>query len=413
MGLSAERLRILESIDWSFPDDLTLERWAQGAFDFRRHHWYPATFVPELPYTLIEVLSEPGQCVLDPFAGVATTAWQSLLLGRIPYALEVNKVAVEVAQSFWHLISSYSEGLKAIDEAFEWVQAFDADTDYTSFLSGTFKEEYLRPWFNVGSYNELCYLAQVIERTRTTRSKAALSLAVSSSLAGACEQRRGWGCIADNMLPVVGSLSGSSRYLLQQVTRRLTRLRRDVRAYGEGFVKSFEEAGKRVSKDPGRHIAQCNVMSGSIKLPDQVDLVVTSPPYPSMTDYSTSQRLSYYWLGARPEDDVRYEIGARRKRFRQDWGDLYIGEMRAAFSRIVPQLRSEGYLCLILPIFESRSSLEDVRTKCIELVLDDLAEAGLTLLWDTERFLPAKRRHNNQSWARLKRERVLVYGSEA
>ena len=55
-------------------------------------------------------------------------------------------------------------------------------------------------------------------------------------------------------------------------------------------------------------------------VPDNsVDLVITSPPYPNMTDYVTSQRLSYYFLGLGLADksrlkDLDLEIGPRIRR---------------------------------------------------------------------------------------------------
>src|SRR4030095_2983565 len=48
-----------------------------------------------------------------------------------------------------------------------------------------------------------------------------------------------------------------------------------------------------------------------------VDIVVTSPPYPNVTDYARSQRLSM-WLMDCPMERIREEeIGARFKRHRR------------------------------------------------------------------------------------------------
>ena len=62
-----------------------------------------------------------------------------------------------------------------------------------------------------------------------------------------------------------------------------------------------------------------------------------------MTDYATSQRLSYYLLGSKPDDDLRSEIGARRWRKRSDALDAYRRDMRAALGLVVDQMR-QGHM---------------------------------------------------------------------
>jgi len=67
-----ERLRRL---DWAFEKDDT---------GFLAHdiHPYPAKFIPQIPGTLIAVLSARGELVLDPFGGSGTTALEAIRLGR-------------------------------------------------------------------------------------------------------------------------------------------------------------------------------------------------------------------------------------------------------------------------------------------------------------------------------------------
>ena len=66
-------MTLLSNIDWSFDTSLYSRARSPFLFDCRKYHWYPATFVPEIPYSLIEVLSVPGQVVFDPFGGIGTT----------------------------------------------------------------------------------------------------------------------------------------------------------------------------------------------------------------------------------------------------------------------------------------------------------------------------------------------------
>lgn len=54
---------------------------------------YRACFKPQLPRFFIERLTEPGEVVYDPFSGRGTTGLEAALLGRVPFACDVNPLA--------------------------------------------------------------------------------------------------------------------------------------------------------------------------------------------------------------------------------------------------------------------------------------------------------------------------------
>lgn len=54
---------------------------------------YRACFKAQLPEFLIDRLTRPGDCVLDPFAGRGTTPVQAALMGRRPMANDVNPLS--------------------------------------------------------------------------------------------------------------------------------------------------------------------------------------------------------------------------------------------------------------------------------------------------------------------------------
>src|ERR1700683_4348153 len=51
---------------------------------------HPAVFPPEIPHRLIKLFSFHGETVLDPFAGVGTTALAALPLGRRAICFDQN-----------------------------------------------------------------------------------------------------------------------------------------------------------------------------------------------------------------------------------------------------------------------------------------------------------------------------------
>jgi hypothetical protein len=54
---------------------------------------YRACFKPQLPRFFIELLTDPGELVYDPFAGRGTTTIEAALLGRKPIANDINPLS--------------------------------------------------------------------------------------------------------------------------------------------------------------------------------------------------------------------------------------------------------------------------------------------------------------------------------
>jgi hypothetical protein len=75
----------LRAVDWDFSGADTLG----GGHGL---HPYPAKFPPQIPRTLIELLSQRGELVLDCFGGSGTTALEALLAGRRAASLDANPV---------------------------------------------------------------------------------------------------------------------------------------------------------------------------------------------------------------------------------------------------------------------------------------------------------------------------------
>src|SRR5918912_834292 len=150
---------ILDSINWNFSTPFSVGRSGMSLFDCRKHHWYPATFIPEMPYTLIEVLSKQGDVIYDPFSGIGTTVFQGLLLGRKPYATELGKVSVDFMHSLWELFAPETD-ISSIIKDFNKIRSdYEPNKDYAKLLKNTpVKVELLRPWFAKKTFNQLMYL---------------------------------------------------------------------------------------------------------------------------------------------------------------------------------------------------------------------------------------------------------------
>ena len=407
---SGERraLTVLSNIDWSFDTPLYSRADNRLLFDCRKHHWYPATFVPEIPYSLIEVLSTRGQVVYDPFGGIGTTVLQALVLGRKPYSIERCKVAVEYVRSVWRLLDRRTD-IAAVRCALEKLRGrYDVGQGYVAELLKV-DEEYgglLQHWFNEDTFNEVAFLILEERRQQVEVVRAAIRVALSATLKAVAAQDKGWGCIADNVRPKAEQL-GKTRHALSRFARNSTVLLREIEA---ARCSMGEEALDFVgSVEIGDHVRHGDARTDRVLTAGNVDLVVTSPPYPNMTDYATSQRLSYYLLGARPDEDFGSEIGARRRRTRSGALDAYGEDMRAALALVVEQMREGAYACLVMPTFAVDRVDNQRRRRVVDECLAALVEKGLTQVHRLERVLPVRRRHHNQHWTSLERETIHVY----
>lgn len=284
---------ILKNINWNFYQKDTSPHYGLFPFDCRKYHWFPATFVPQIPFTLIEVLTLPGAVVYDPFAGIGTTYFQTLLLNRRPLATEICTVAIEYMQSLFVLFDpnirfdSIKENIKKI------LSDFNSKEDYISNVPKTVLIDRLRPWYSEMTLNQLSFLF-IKEQTCNNQSiKAAFRIFISSILSTVSNQDRGWGCIADNVLPKANQIK--DKKVFEFFTKRLNRLFEDISEHLNYKMPTYDELYKETSEKQTivhQDVRECK------EIPENsVDLVVTSPPYPQMADYVTSQRLSYYFLG--------------------------------------------------------------------------------------------------------------------
>ena len=137
---------ILKNINWDISVRSNRAAHEMYPFDCRKHHWFPATFVPEIPFTLIEVLTLSGAVVYDPFAGIGTTYFQALLLNRRPITTDICKVAVEYTQSLFILFNPEKNFDNLKENIKKMLKDFKPSMDYTSNVPKNVMIDRLRPW---------------------------------------------------------------------------------------------------------------------------------------------------------------------------------------------------------------------------------------------------------------------------
>jgi DNA modification methylase len=396
---------ILKNVNWDFPQRSVFSPEEMRPFKCSAHHWCPATFIPEIPFTLIEVLSLPNAVVYDPFSGLGTTYFQALLLNRKPIATEICRVNVEFMRALFQLFDPRMDLNEIKEKVQTTIAAYKHNMDYTLNEDRQASVDKLRPWYSSKTLNQLAFLFAERARCRDENVRAAMWISTSAILQSVSSQDRGWGCIADNVLPKDDQIKDKDALTL--FGRHMNRLLDGVSEHLKYTKPGYDELYRSLSQQRTifhNDVRECDEIQES-----SVDLVVTSPPYPNMTDYVNSQRLSYYFMELEMTSDWRLEIGARSRRQRKDALARYSEDMQHANEAIAKKLKKGGYACYVMPVFGADNDNSKNRRLIVQKIMSKLDDLDLTKEDEFERILPTIRRAHNAKWATLERERIYLF----
>lgn len=395
---NSEIIKRLSSINWNFDFTIDYGEDAIQPFNCRKYYSYPATFIPEIPYALIEILSNKGDVVLDPFGGIGTTFLQALTLERIPYTYDINPVATSVCKTLYLLFDPAVDKQILMDRLLTICDEYDAARDYTINLSQRRHE--LSGWFEAQTFNEVAFLISRFDNLQEAIIKDAMRLVLSSVLVTLSSQNKGWAYIADNVKPKTDELR--RKLVFEQYRNSVRSLITDVIKHAARLSNSFEDFYAQISAQVR---VNCDSLINTKMEPESVDLIVTSPPYPRMIDYVKSQRLTFGFF----DDDFRNytgdEIGARYRRSRQDSLSSYEQSIKEVNKRMVSLLKKGGYLCVVLPDYDS----EDNRKETMENVIKDYSQQGMVKVFEVGRYIPSHKRTLSIQWATLVNERIYIF----
>lgn len=404
----SDRIELLDSINWNFDfkNEYSYER--TQPINCRKYFSYPATFIPEIPYTLIEMLSEQGDCILDPFGGIGTTFFQAIMQGREAYSIDNNLVANEINRSMAFAFDSNYELDKVQDRIAEFCNDYKEVTDYTQYMSD--ERIQLKDWYAEETYNQIAYLINKYDGVQDVLGKLeyhVFKVALADILTTASSQNGGWAYIADNVKPKKDKLKEKKaierfNFCVKRIVEDFLKYRKLLQKRGDAlYLKSIQE----------NHILNQNFLEADINdLKGKIDLVVTSPPYPKMIDYVKSQRLVYYLLNKEYQQNLEEEIGARYKRNKKGTLDQYLESMKVCNSKLAEAIKEKGYLCYILPDYtEESDKATDSRKRIINQLIEDCEHKGFYKEKEIHRYIPGTQRANNMKWASLKNEKICVF----
>lgn len=342
--LSSRYKRLLNELDWDCQDHL------HNKASLNVLHWYPASFITAIPGNIIDIFTEPGDMVWDPFCGSGTSALEAYRKGRNFFGNDISEIAILISNAKISLAISRNKVHTEFNKIKRELQRIEFDKSFNISPSSklitdasqlcSYNE--LLPWYNEFTFENLLSLYGYLHTYPCDKHFKLIYLTIFLSVTKlACAQQKTWGHIADNVLPTKDQLSKEYN-VYQGFIRKLTKVEEHL-----NNLIIVRKGGKcRLKVDDAR---QCTPSS-------RADIVITSPPYPSMADYLTSQRLEYLWLGYDVADINRYkqmEVGARFRRHSPKRNEMYLDGMKQCFANIIKNVKNNGLVVIVLPDFRN------------------------------------------------------------
>ena len=388
----------ISSINWNFDFTINYDSAMIRPFNCRKYYSYPATFIPEIPYTLIEMLSKKGDSVLDPFGGIGTTFMQALSLERIPLSFDINPIATSVCEVLYTLFDPDFRREEVKNQLLDLCCEYDRNTNFGDLLSGYRSE--LSGWFEENTFNELAFLFNRYEDTHNESVRIVLGLVLPSILTTLSSQNKGWAYIADNVKPKSDELRQKS--VFDQYKYAVKTLLGDVENHLKNLADTYPSFYQSIM---GTERVIANSIVNSNLAHNSVDLIITSPPYPRMIDYIKSQRLSFYFSKLNFRDYVELETGARYRRTRRDALTTYETQIGDVNKKMLDLLKCNGFLCVVLPDYNG----DDNRKAVIEGIVKWYTDNGLTEISKIGRYIPSHKRTLSIQWASLVNEHIYIF----
>ncbi len=311
---------------------------------------YRACFKPQLPAFFTSRLTRPGDAVYDPFMGRGTSVLESALLGRIPMGCDVNPLSHVLA-----LPRLQPPSMRAVMERLN-------ELDLT--WRGETPEDLL-VFYHPETLAEICSLRNyLLSRTAdgtVDPIDSWIQMVAVNRLTG---HSRGFFSVYT--LPPNQAVSAEAQRKIN-AERQQTPPRRDVR---EIIVKKTRALLMDVSAEVQRSLAATRQV-GRFQVgscvevfweSESVDLVVTSPPFLDVVNYSGDNWLRCWFCGI---DAATVPIVVLKKL--EDWRSF----ISAVFVQLARLLKPNGYVAF--EVGEVRSG----RIRLEETVLPCGVNAGL------------------------------------
>ena len=247
---------------------------------------YRACFKPQLPRFFIERLTRPGDTVYDPFMGRGTTPIEAALLGRVPFASDINPLSI--------LLTRPRLTPPTLDQVATRLKQID-------FAGNTSIREDLLVFYHPDTLRELSALRAHLSVSADSQTKHPVDdwifMVALNRLTGHSK-----GFFSVYTLPPNQAVSIKSQQRINEKRQQTP----DYRSVPALILKKSRQLLSECSTDERHRLSTVAGRSQLLVAPAfnvpalssaSVDLVVTSPPFLNIVQYATDNWLRCWFAG--------------------------------------------------------------------------------------------------------------------
>lgn len=350
----------LAKLDWSFSN-------ANTTYLSHDIHPYPAKFPPQIPAHLIRNLSLQSELIWDPFGGSGTTALEALLAERRCISTDINPLSEIIGRAKTTILVPKHENeltrLAGSLQRHELQTPLFGDTE--SKTNGWEQEipriPNIEKWFHKNAILELAKIKSLIKNLKYDESKTIAKVALSRTILRVSNQdsetRYSW---SPKELGA-GETSNLFSFNLIEILKKIKTT--------SSFLKN--RMAQFGTLDATKAIVAKWGAEGSI-LENSIDLIVTSPPYPNVTDYHLYNRFRLFWLGYDPKQFANAEIGSHLRHQKEMTGfSAYTDEMKLCVTNFYLALKPGRYAAIVVgdaifggQVFSTSTAISKIAENC-------------------------------------------------
>lgn len=317
-------IKEIQECDWEFSD-------ADTQYLTHNIHRYSGKFIPQIAGKGIELLTMPGDLVLDSYMGSGTTLLEAMLRDRTSIGVDLNPLAILISRvKTTPILSSdidelFSELIPFVDylasegQLSLMSQPYNEDEILVKVEENKWREndEWHCKWYQIDVLNQLVQIYGCIETIKNEKAKNIALVAFSDIL------RK--------------SSNASSKYPNVMYDKNAKKKHLPAKAFLESLnnvIMAVNAMSEKMKNKPYKtRIIQQNNLSLSIDS-ESVDAIIAHPPYIAAIPYAEYGSLSLTWLGFDCKELDGELTGGKRhssqvvSRFSEDYKQYFIESYR-------------------------------------------------------------------------------------
>jgi len=246
------------------------------------YHRYPAKFIPNIVEKLLNDFTKKDDLILDPFGGCGTTLVESKRLGRRSVCFDINPVAKFIAE-----VKVTPINPAKLDNEFEKLQS-RLSKNKKVVSNYHLNNERILYWFDKKTIKELDFVYSEIKKIKNKDIRKFFLCAFSHNLKNSSR----W--LMKSIKPTIDKDKNIPSFVKNLLKHSRSMIKKNNQFYSllktEGNLKT---SAKVLLRDSTKKFSLKN---------NEVDLIITSPPYVTSYEYADLHQLSLLWFGNDKKD---------------------------------------------------------------------------------------------------------------